>query len=123
MDRTDEQPDFDDSPNDVGGGDDTLPPAEALDSDDVRNADGDTVVDPPDDWFEADRVNEDRTLDDRLAEEVPDQPGTGGGVAPDENVIVPDDELDRIDPNQHGTSEGDIDDTPEDGDSLFPVVE
>jgi hypothetical protein len=116
VDRSEEQPDFDDSANDVGGVDDTLRPSEALDSDDVRNDDGDTVVDPPDDWSEADRVNEDRTLDDRLAEEVPDRPGTGGGVAPV-------DELERIDPDQHGTTEGDVDGTPEDGDSLFPVVE
>jgi hypothetical protein len=29
---------------------------EALDSDDVRNDDGDEVVDPPDGWAAADRV-------------------------------------------------------------------
>jgi hypothetical protein len=110
-----DQPDFE-SANDEGGVDDTLRPAEALDSDEVRNDDGDTVVDPPEDWSAADRADDDRTLDDRLAEEVPDQPGVGGGVAPD-------DELDRIDPQDTGTSAGQIDGTPEDGDSLFPVVE
>jgi hypothetical protein len=89
--QPDDRPDFDESANDEGGVDDTLRPMEALDSDEVRNDDGDTVVDPPDQWSEAERPDDDRTLDDRLAEEVPDQPGAGG--------------------------------TPEDGDSLFPVVE
>ena len=94
-----DQPDFDESANDAsanddGGVGDTLRPMEALDSDEVRNDDGDTVVDPPDQWSEAERSDDDRTLDDRLAEEVPDQPGAGQ-----------------------------IDGTPEDGDSLFPVVE
>jgi hypothetical protein len=111
-----DQPEFVESANDDGGVGDTLRPMEALDSDDVRNDDGDTVVDPPDHWSEADRVGEDRTLDDRLAEEVPDQAGAGGGVAPD-------DELERIDPEDTGTTAGQIDGTPEDGDSLFPIVE
>jgi hypothetical protein len=31
--------------------------------------------------------------------------------------------MDRIDPADHGTDEGQISGTPEDGDSLFPVVE
>ena len=35
--------------------DDTLSPSESTDSDEVRNDDGDTVVDPPDDWSEADK--------------------------------------------------------------------
>jgi hypothetical protein len=33
----------------------TLDPSESTDSDEVRNDDGDTVVDPPDDWSEADK--------------------------------------------------------------------
>ena len=36
--------------DDVGGADDMLSPMEATDSDEVHNADGDEVVDPPDDW-------------------------------------------------------------------------
>ena len=44
-------------------------PEEALDSDEVRNDDGDEVVDPPEEWIEA---KENETLDERLAEEVPD---------------------------------------------------
>jgi hypothetical protein len=42
-----------------------LTPEEALDSDEVRNDDGDEVVDPPERWIDA-RENE--TLDERLAE-------------------------------------------------------
>ena len=62
---------------DDGGPDNTLGPSESLDSDEVRNDDGDIVVDPPDEWIE---VDEDETLDERLAAEVPDvlPPATGG---------------------------------------------
>lgn len=56
-----------------------LSPAESLDSDEVRNADGDTVVDPPESWSGADRFGmtaeeqrEGESLDARLAEEEPD---------------------------------------------------
>ena len=51
---------FDDNP---------LEPAEQLDSDQVRNDDGDEVVDPPQEWIEAE---DHETLDERLAEETPD---------------------------------------------------
>ena len=34
-----------------------------------------------------------------------------------------DDELDHLDPQQHGRERGQIDGTPEDGDSFFDVVE
>jgi hypothetical protein len=72
VDRVD--PEFPDSPNDSGGVDDTLRPMEALDSDDIRNADGDEVVDPPDSWTAADRVAEEpeaESLDEKLAAEEP----------------------------------------------------
>ena len=55
---------FDDNP---------LTPEEALDSDEIRNDDGDEVVDPPDEWIEA---KDNETLDERLAEEVPDSLGS-----------------------------------------------
>lgn len=91
--------------NDVGGADDMLSPMEATDSDEVHNADGDEVVDPPDDWSGADKfgmsAEEERqgeTLDQRLAEEEPE-------------VTV-----NETDPRP-------ADGAPEDGDSLFPVVE
>ncbi|WP_213572792.1 hypothetical protein [Rhodococcus sp. USK13] len=58
---------------------DTLSPSESLDSDDVRNNDGDDVVDPPDGWSEADKFGttareerEGESLDEKLAEEEPD---------------------------------------------------
>lgn len=113
--------DFDDNP---------LEPAEALDSDEVRNADGDEVVDPPEEWIEA---KENETLDERLAEEVPDDVGdddggdglsdahdsdAGGGL-----LLISNDDLDRLDPSVHGRDRGQIDGTPEDGDSFYDVVE
>ena len=92
--------------NDLGGADDMLSPMKATDSDEVHNADGDEVVDPPEDWSGADKfgmsAEEERqgeTLDQRLAEEEPD-------------VTVDEIDLRRT-----------VDKTPEDSDSLFPVVE
>jgi hypothetical protein len=109
-------PEFDDSPNDTGGVDDTLRPSEALDPDDVRNNDGDEVVDPPEHWVAADKVAEEpdgESLDEKLAAEE-SEPSP---------VAASDDNLDHIDPTRHGTDEGQVSGTPEDGDSLFPIVE
>jgi len=103
--------------------DNPLTPEEALDSDEVRNDDGDEVVDPPEKWIEA---REDESLDERLADEEPDvrpddiDPRDADDTAR-ETVSVSDDELDRIDPEHHGTDRGQIDGTPEDGDSFFDV--
>lgn len=110
-------PEFPDSPNDTGGVDDTLRPAEALDPDEVRNDDGDEVVDPPADWAAADHIAENpesESLDEKLAAEEPEP----AAQAPDEAADV-----EHIDPEHHGTDEGQISGTPEDGDSIFPVVE
>jgi hypothetical protein len=107
-----------------------LEPAEQLDSDEIRNDDGDEVVDPPERWIDA---NDHESLDERLAEEVPDDLG-GGGVgdglsdAHDSDAgggltLVTDDALDHLDPEQHGRERGQIDGTPEDGDSFFVVVD
>jgi hypothetical protein len=92
--------------------DDTLSPSESTDSDEVRNDDGDIVVDPPDDWSEADRFGmtareerEGESLEARLAEEEPD-------VVPEEGP--PAERPVRV-------HRGQIDGTPEDGDSLFNV--
>jgi hypothetical protein len=94
--------------------DDTLSPSESTDSDEVRNDDGDTVVDPPDDWSEANKFGmtareerEGESLDDRLAEEEPD-------VLPD-----PGPEAERPARMHRGQISG----TPEDGESLFGVEE
>jgi hypothetical protein len=112
---------FDDNPLDT---------TESLDSDEIRNDDGDQVADPPERWIEA---KDDETLDERLAEEVPDvsaddsdddddseahDSDEGGGL-----TLVSDDELDRIDPSVHGRERGQIDGTPEDGESFFDIVE
>jgi hypothetical protein len=110
-------PEFADSPNDSGGVDDTLRPMEALDPDDVRNKDGDEVVDPPEHWAAADRIAEEpegESLDEKLAAEEPDVPARPS----DEGVV-----MDQINPEDHGTDEGQVSGTPEDGDSIFPVVE
>ncbi|KOS54308.1 MULTISPECIES: hypothetical protein [Rhodococcus] len=132
---------------------DTLSPSEGLDSDEVRNDDGDEAVDPPEGWSGADRFGttqreeqEGESLDQRLAEEEPD-------VAPAEPLerpvaAMPDDELteDVVDEVVDGdvavagggkhaevvdgvivedsrVDRGQIDGSPEDGDSLFPIVE
>jgi len=55
--------------------DDTLRPAEALDSDEVDNDDGDEPVDPPEDWTAADQIAEEpdgESLDEKLAAEEPE---------------------------------------------------
>lgn len=117
---------------DAGGPDDTLDPFESTDPDEIRNDDGDAVVDPPDEWIDPAWHD---SLDEKLAEEEPD-------VSPDspepdvtdmedgipqadfdlkqfkhadnvERVIVEDSRVDRLQ----------IDGTPEDGDSFFDVLE
>jgi len=102
-----------DLPEEAGPGD-TLNPSESTDSDEVRNDDGDIVVDPPDDWTEADKfgmtareAEEGESLDDKVAAEEPD---TLSGEAPDLDLPR----------REH---RGQIDGTPEDGDSLFNVDE
>ena len=103
-----------------------LTPEEALDSDEVRNDDGDEVVDPPERWVDA---SENESLDDRLAEETPDvspsdiDPRDADDTADGEVVSTSGDELDQLDPQQHGRVRGQIDGTPEDGDSFYDVVE
>lgn len=97
-----------------GGPGDTLNPSESTDSDEVRNDDGDIVVDPPERWSEADKFGmtereeeEGESLDAKLAAEEPDVPADG----------VPDDQ------SPHRAHRGQIDGTPEDGDSLYDVVD
>jgi hypothetical protein len=111
--------DFDDFP---------LSQSEELDSDEIRNDDGDDVADPPERWIPA---KDDENLDERLAEEVPDvtaeddeddateahDSDEGGGLE-----LESDDELDELDPDVHGITKGQIDGTPEDGESFFDIV-
>lgn len=77
---------------------DTLNPSESLDSDDVKNDDGDDVTDPPEDWAEADSFGtthreelEGESLDAKIAEEEPevpleDLPDIPVAVAPDNQL-------------------------------------
>ncbi|MCV7369528.1 hypothetical protein CRI77_08930 [Mycolicibacterium duvalii] len=119
--------------NDLGGADDMLSPMESTDPDDIRNADGDEVVDPPEDWSGVDKTGmsaeeqrQGETLDERLAEEVPDvtpdgvdpRDGVIGGPADDEAIAGSD-----AAPEAPGTHRGQVDGAPEDGDPLYQVVE
>ncbi|HNM82992.1 MAG: hypothetical protein U0Q20_05640 [Mycobacterium sp.] len=89
---------------DDDGPDNTLSPSESLDSDEVRNDDGDIVADPPERWIE---VHEDSTLDEKLAAEVPDTlpPGKGESARPTRRHY------------------GQVDGTPEDGESFYDIVD
>lgn len=102
-----------------GGPGQTLNSSEGTDSDELHNDDGDIVVDPPDDWSEANRFGmtareqrEGESLDQRLAEEEPD-------VTPD-SIDVANSLADRPPGRAH---RGQIDGAPEDGDSLYQVVD
>jgi hypothetical protein len=102
-----------------------LTPEEALDSDEVRNNDGDEVVDPPEKWIDA---REDESLDERLADEEPevrpaDVDPRDADDTESETVSMSDDRTDRLDPEQHGSERGQIDGTPEDGESFYDVVD
>ena len=117
-----------------GFDDNPLDESESLDSDEVRNDDGDEVVDPPEGWsgvtkfgMSAEEEREGESLDQRLAEEEPDV--TADTI--DERDADADEVVDAegaIDGSDVATSEagvhrGQIDGAPEDGESLFPVVE
>jgi hypothetical protein len=112
---------------DVGGPDDTLSPAESLDSDDVRNDDGDAVVDPPDAWIEPEL---DESLDERLAGEEPDTSvdaplsdasRTPEGVASAEFGVKEADVVDGVIVEDSRVDRGQVGGAPEDGDSFFEV--
>lgn len=118
--------------NDLGGAEDMLSPMEGTDSDDLHNDDGDEVVDPPEQWTGADKFGvsaqeqrEGESLDDRLAEEVPDVGESD--IDPSDAADVTDADVPLLGtdaaPEVPGVHEGQIDGVPEDGESLFPVVE
>ncbi|MGV0837602.1 hypothetical protein [Mycolicibacterium thermoresistibile] len=117
------------SANDVGGPGDTLRPMEALDSDDVRNDDGDEVVDPPRDWSAPLKsetgvgATDGETLDDKLAAERPDPATVNPPPARPAGDSTPDDQIEQLARDDHGTSTEQVSGAPEDGDSYFPVVE
>lgn len=104
-----------------GGPGDTLNQSESTDSDEIHNDDGDIVVDPPEGWSGVNKFGitereerEGESLDGRLAAEEPD-------------VTEIDDEqigAEAIDDEPPGRAHrGQIDGAPEDGDSLFEVID
>jgi hypothetical protein len=118
--------------NDLGGAEDMLSPMQATDSDDIRNDDGDEVVNPPEDWSGVDKVGmtareqrEGETLDERLAGEEPDvvSVGVDPAVADDPATVVAAYPGTDVAPEEGGRHRGQVGGTPEDGDGLFPLVD
>jgi hypothetical protein len=116
--QADELVDAADFPEEGGPGQ-TLNASEGTDSDELHNDDGDIVVDPPEDWSEANRFGmtareerEGESLDARLAEEEPD-------VSPDDIGVTG--SLDEGPPGR--AHRGQVDGAPEDGESLYEVVD
>lgn len=118
---TDERSDVTSETPEEGGPDDTLSPSEATDSDEVANADGDEVVDPPEDWQAADETEPEESLDRKLEAEEPDvsaqEPAPRDidetpGEPRDVEIVHPDDR--REDRPDDGRDDGE--------ESLFPVV-
>ncbi len=109
-----------------GGPGYTLNQSESTDSDEIHNDDGDIVVDPPEDWSGVDKFGitereerEGEPLDDRLAAEEPDV--TDISVEPIADDSIGDEPLDDEPPGR--AHRGQIDGAPEDGASLFEVVD
>jgi hypothetical protein len=108
--------------------DDMLEQAESLDSDEVRNDDGDEVVDPPDRWIDA---GESESLDEKLAAEDSETSDSTSDDGPSRDAhdsdegggldVVSDDELDRIDVAEHGRESGQISAAPEDDESFYTI--
>lgn len=102
--------------------DNMLDQSESLDSDEVRNDDGDQTVDPPEKWIEP---RESRSLDEWLSAEDPDV--TPEDVPADlesgSTVRGSESEPDVLTRNEQARTKGQIDGTPEDGDSFYCIVE
>jgi hypothetical protein len=116
-DNADELVDPSDFPEEGGPGD-TLNQSESTDSDEVRNDDGDIVVDPPEHWSEANRFGmtereerEGPSLDAKLAAEQPDV------------LDAASDEQPPTEESPGRAHRGQVSGTPEDGDSLFEVAD
>jgi hypothetical protein len=109
---------------------DMLEQTESLDSDEVRNDDGDQIVVPPDEWID---VQDNGSLEDKVAAEVPDDSDDRPVPADAHDShnsrhagapgLVSDEDLDRVNTGTHGRVHGQIDGTPEDGASFFDVAE
>jgi hypothetical protein len=129
--------------NDQGGPGDTLSPMESTDPDDVRNRDGDEVVDPPENWSECNKygltpreAREGEPIDYKLGAEEPDPAGRpldddqddedsedDRDTPPDRAEPEPDDVIEHIYPEDNGEHHGQVDGTPEDGEPIFTVVD
>ena len=107
--------------------DEMLSPEESLDSDEVRNADGDEVVDAPDTWLDPE---DDESLDERLAAEEPetsvdtplsDAAFTEDGISSTEHAVKHADVVEGVIVQDSRVDRGQVDGTPEDGESFFGV--
>lgn len=95
---------------------DTLNPRESTDSDELRNDDGDIVVDPPEGWSEADRFG-------MTAREQKDGESLAARLAAEEpEVSFAHEPIDSDGPAPGAVHRGQISRTPEDGDSLYQVI-
>ena len=99
-----------------------LDQSESLDSDEVRNDDGDQTVDPPEHWIDP---NDDQSLDERLSAEDPDVTPDDVPTDPDNDSTVrgSESEPDVLTRNEQARTKGQIDGTPEDGDSFYDIIE
>jgi hypothetical protein len=104
-----------------------LSPEESLDSDEVRNDDGDEVVEAPDTWLDP---RDDESLDEKLAEEEPeisvdtplsDAAFTEDGISSAEYAVKHADVVEGVIVQDSRVDRGQIDGTPEDGESFFGV--
>ena len=107
--------------------DDMLSPEEQLDSDELRNDDGDEVVDAPDSWLDP---REDESLDERLAAEEPetsvdtplsDAAFTEDGISSAEYGVKHADVVEGVIVEDSRVDHGQVGGTPEDGESFFGV--
>src|SRR3984893_3182245 len=107
--------------------DEMLSPQESLDSDEVRNDDGDEVVAPPDTWLDP---RDEEWLDERLATEEPDPSVdaplsdaafTEDGISSAEYAVKHADVVEGVIVQDSRVDRGQVDGTPEDGESFFGV--
>jgi hypothetical protein len=65
-------------------------------------------------------------LDEKLAAEEPEptvEPADEGAAGDGDTDLRPDDQVDQMLTEDHGVDRGQVGGTPENGDSIFPVVE
>jgi len=107
--------------------DEMLSPEESLDSDEVRNDDGDEVVEAPDTWLDP---RDDESLDERLATEEPetsvdtplsDAAFTEDGISSAEFAVKHADVVEGVIVQDSRVDRGQVGGTPEDGESFFGV--